>query len=103
LNRAASAYRIRLAPGVIVEPIGDAWAAFSELKGSTHLLNAECAAILECLASDRRLTVQDICAALFPDEPEASHDFVRSVHFGLETLVDAGLAIQCEALPLAVR
>jgi hypothetical protein len=82
------------APGAICEPIGDSWAAFGELKGSTLLLNTECAAILECLSSDRQLTVQEIFTALFPGDVDPSPELADAVRFGLETLVDAGLAIR---------
>jgi hypothetical protein len=39
------------APGVRIEPVGGAWAAFSPLSGETLLLNDEAAAILEVLTS----------------------------------------------------
>ena len=38
-------------PGVVLEPLGDTWVAFSPLSGETHLLNDTSAAILECLAA----------------------------------------------------
>jgi hypothetical protein len=90
------------APGVIVEPVGNLWAAFGELKGSTHLLNIECAAILECLTSDRLVTAAEVFTALFPADPEEGQELVHRVVLGLETLVDAGLAIRSQPAPANV-
>ena len=36
-------------PGVLIEPVGDMWAAFCPASGETVVLNDECAAILEIL------------------------------------------------------
>jgi hypothetical protein len=39
----------RLVDGVLIEPLGDVWGAFSPASGDTALLNTECAALLEVL------------------------------------------------------
>lgn len=39
----------RLADGVLIEPLGEVWAAYSPASGETAMLNDEAAAILETL------------------------------------------------------
>ena len=53
-------------PAVLVESVGDVWAAFSPASGETILLNVESAAILEVLA-DRPCDTSAVCAALATD------------------------------------
>jgi PqqD family protein of HPr-rel-A system len=66
--------------GVLVEPLGDIWVAFSPLSGETALVNTESAALLEILASgpapeeqlyqaladDTGLTAPQVAAAIAP-------------------------------------
>lgn len=41
--------RYQAVPGLRIEPVGDAWAAFSPASGETHLLNDESASLVEWL------------------------------------------------------
>jgi PqqD family protein of HPr-rel-A system len=52
--------------GVLVEPVGAHWAAFSPVSGETHLLNDEAAAILEIL-DGRTLTDDALIDAIAAD------------------------------------
>jgi PqqD family protein of HPr-rel-A system len=58
--------RIRLAPGVRLEGLGDGWYAFSAVSGETHQINPEAAAMLEWLAAGP-MTESALCEALASD------------------------------------
>lgn len=53
----------RIAPGVVMEALGESWAVFSPASGETLLLNAEAAAVLEVLQDGARDSGQ-VCAVL---------------------------------------
>jgi hypothetical protein len=72
------------ADGVLIEPLGHLWAAFSPLSGETTLLNDESAAILEMLESGDSDT-SGICAALAEDSG------LDAVTGGWPRLLEAGL------------
>jgi PqqD family protein of HPr-rel-A system len=78
------------ADGVLVEPIGHLWAAFSPLSGETTLLNDESAAILEVLESGE-CTTSDVCAALAQDSGVEARHFADAVADGWARLLEAGL------------
>jgi PqqD family protein of HPr-rel-A system len=76
--------------GVLVEPIGHVWAAFSPSSGETTLLNDESAAILEVLESGASDTTS-ICAALAQDSGLDSQSFIAAIAGGWPRLLEAGL------------
>lgn len=80
----------RRVDGVVVEPIGHLWAAFSPLSGETTLLNDESAAILEILDT-RSTDTLGVCAALAEDCGLDARQFVDAVEAGWPRLVEAGL------------
>jgi PqqD family protein of HPr-rel-A system len=81
------------ADGVLVEPMGHLWAAFSPLSGETTLLNDECAAILEVLESGGNDT-SGVCTALAEDGGHDAQQFAAAVADGWRRLLDAGLVIR---------
>jgi hypothetical protein len=78
------------ADGVLIEPLGHLWAAFSPLSRETTLLNDESAAILEVLESGASDT-SGICAVLAQDSGLESQSFVAAVAGGWPRLLEAGL------------
>lgn len=81
------------AAGVLVEPVGHLWAAFSQLSGETTLLNDESAAILEVLELGGSDT-SGVCAALAEDSGLAAQQLVAAVEGGWPRLLEAGLVIR---------
>jgi PqqD family protein of HPr-rel-A system len=78
------------ADGVLVEPLGHLWAAFSPSSGETTLLNDESAAILEVLEAGDRDT-SGVCAALAEDSGLDAEHFAGAVAAGWARLLEAGL------------
>lgn len=78
------------ADGVLVEPMGHLWAAFSPLSGETTLLNDESAAILEVLELGAHDT-PGVCAALAEDGGRDALHFAAAVTGGWPRLIEAGL------------
>ncbi len=54
-------------PGLLLEALGDGWAAFSPLAGSSHVLNDSGAAILEVLADTGPSPAAAVSAAIAVD------------------------------------
>lgn len=85
--------------GIVVEPVGDIWAAFSPASGETILLNNESAAILEVLA-DGPATTQLVAEQLARDIGEqagALHDLVDGCW---TTLIENGLVQKLPDRPI---
>lgn len=78
------------ADGVLIEPLGHLWAAFSPSSGETTLLNDESAAILEVLESGSSDT-SGVCVALAEDSGLDAQRFVAAVSGGWLRLLEAGL------------
>ena len=76
--------------GVLVEPVGHLWAAFSPATGETTLLNDECASILEVLEFGPADT-QSICSGLSSDSGLASSELIELLEGSWPQLIDAGL------------
>lgn len=76
--------------GVLVEPMGHLWAAFSPATGETTLLNDESASILEVLES-RALETAPICALLAADSGLPADSLVDIVVASWPRLMEAGL------------
>ena len=77
-------------PGVLVEPIGHLWAAFSPVTGETSLLNDESAAILEVL-DERASTSAEVCSALAADSGLATDELLPAITESWQLLVEGGL------------
>ena len=79
--------------GVLVEPVGHLWAAFSPATGETALLNDESASILEVLESGASGTCA-ICATLAMDSGLAAEDLEATIESCWPRLIEAGLVHQ---------
>ncbi len=84
-------------PGTVVEPVGDTWVAFSGSRGTTHLLNDESAAILECLPAGAALRAEEIAGMLAEDAGVDRSVMDPIVAVGLDLLIDAGLVFSSQA------
>ncbi len=76
--------------GILVEPVGHLWAAFSPVTGETVLLNDESASILEILELEPADT-KHICAVLSSDSGNAADDLFDLVEGSWAQLIEAGL------------
>ena len=76
--------------GVLVEPAGHLWAAFSPVTGDTTLINDESAAILEILELGPAGT-DSVCANLAADSGLPVESLVDLVQSGWSQLIEAGL------------
>jgi len=76
--------------GILVEPVGHLWAAFSPATGETALLNDESASILEVLEIDSADT-KAVCAVLSSDSGIAPDELCALVDGSWQQLTDAGL------------
>ena len=76
--------------GVLIEPMGAVWAAFSPSSGETSLLNDESAAILELLEHGGA-TTNEVCSKLTADVGLATSDLLCAVEDSWGHLIDAGL------------
>lgn len=87
-----------LIPGVLIEPLGEQWAAFSPASGESHLLNDTSAAVVELLSCERPLTEEQACAALADTLGTLSAEEETHVISALQSFIAAGLA-RTESLP----
>lgn len=76
--------------GVLVEPIGQSWVAFSPASGDTTLLNDESAAMLEVLGLDCMDTA-DVATQLAEDAGIAASRFAPALDSHWARLIDCGL------------
>lgn len=76
--------------GILVEPIGHLWAAFSPVTGETALLNDESASILEVLELAPADTT-GVCALLSLDSGIAPGELLELVKTSWTQLIEAGL------------
>ena len=83
-------YVVRV-PGVALEPLGGAWAAFSPLSGETHLLNDSSAAMLECLSEERPMHVDMLCAELAALSGMTAEAVAEACATSWSSLVQAGV------------
>ena len=81
-----------LVHGVLVEPLGEHWAAFSPASGESHLINNTSAAIVEMLSCEMPLTLAQACAALATDVGTLQPDAEAFVGEALRSFITAGLA-----------
>lgn len=83
------------AAGLLVEPLGDAWVAFSPLSGETMFLNDPSAAIVEVL-SEAPADMHAVCAALAHDAEASLQQVSDVIGQSWAQLVEGGLIV---ALP----
>ena len=82
--------RAHLVVGVVIEALGDCWAAHSSAAGRTSILNAESASVLEILQSGPR-DLDDVAAEL-ASEIGVSADDLKNILAPLwRELINAGL------------
>lgn len=79
------------APGVLFEPLGSVWGAYSALSGETHLLNDESVAIVEVLSVDQALSAGAVCELLALDCGLTHADVEQAIGPAWEQLIEAGL------------
>jgi hypothetical protein len=92
----------RRAPGVLVEPLGPVWAAFSAFSGETLVLNDESAAILEVLEAGSATSCQ-VTLTLATDSGVAESEIAPLVQTAWQALVDGGLVLPESAVSENVR
>lgn len=76
---------------MLIEDLGDSWAAFSPASGGSHLLNDSSAAIIEVLSSARTMSEAAICAALALETDQTPADIEPAVRAHWDELIRAGL------------
>lgn len=84
--------------GVLVEPIGHLWAAYSPASRETILLNDESAAMLEILEAGPATTAE-ICETLASDSGLAAETLLDTVESSWPRLVEAGLVRKVNDAP----
>ncbi len=89
-----------LVSGVLVEPLGDHWAAFSPASGESHLINDTSAALLEALAGQSPSTLGQACEALAGDLGALPAEVDGLVREAFDTFLPAGL-VRAVTLPAA--
>lgn len=85
--------RFGRAPGLLVEPLGEGWAAFSPLSGETMLINDESAAIIEVLEVTPG-SIESVCARLAADLGETWESLLPRIEPHWSQLVEAGLVVE---------
>jgi PqqD family protein of HPr-rel-A system len=79
------------APGVLIEDVDGAYAAFSALSGETHLLNEECVAVIELLDEDHALDAGTLCRLLSGQAGVPIAEIDQAVEGAWERLIEGGL------------
>ena len=82
--------RYRLADGVTIEPLDNAWATYSAVSGETLLLNTEAASILELLG-DGPSDDAAVAATLAADTGTDLAEMKEKLRQALDRLLSAGL------------
>jgi PqqD family protein of HPr-rel-A system len=76
--------------GLLIEPLGHLWAAFSPATGDTTLLNDEAVSILEVL-SKGPATTPSVCEQLASDSGLSAESLSELVEGCWRLLIEAGL------------
>jgi hypothetical protein len=76
--------------GVLIEPMGHVWAAFSPATGETSLLNDETVSILEVLSLETA-TTEVVCTSLSADTGLGVDVLMQTVEASWPRLIEAGL------------
>jgi hypothetical protein len=85
--------------GIVVQPVGELWAAFSPVSSETILLNNECAAVLEVLAEGPAST-QQVAEHLALDTGDEASELRDLVAACWNTLIDNGLVQKLPNAPI---
>lgn len=83
--------------GVLLEPVGHLWAAFSPATGETALLNDETASILEVLEEGRSESTASLCTTLATDSGIQADELAVVVEACWPRLIEAGLVEEAKA------
>lgn len=84
--------RYALNTGVLVEPVGHLWAAFTPASGESSLLNDECAAILEVLQAGAANSAE-VCRLIEPGDESTSVGMQEVIEGCWPRLVDVGAVV----------
>lgn len=76
---------------MLLEPLGDAWAAFSPLSGTTHVLNDSGAAVLEVLAELGPVPPAQVAAVIAAQVELPVPQIASALDATWRDLIDAGL------------
>lgn len=79
------------APGVLMAPVGDGWAAFSSLSGETHVLNEESVAIVDLLDCAQPRSSIELSRALADECGVPVPEIESTLAAAWGTLIEAGL------------
>ena len=82
-----SGLRVERVPEVLLEAVGDGWAAYSPVAGSTHLLNDSGAAVLDILADNGDMDAYQVASVMAQDlglPPEDIHQTLQPLWAELE-------------------
>jgi PqqD family protein of HPr-rel-A system len=82
--------RFERVDGILLEPLGEIWAAYSPASGETTLLNNESAALLEVLSAGP-VDEAAVCAALAEDCDLPAAELAVMVGCHWSRLIEAGL------------
>jgi PqqD family protein of HPr-rel-A system len=85
-----------LVAGVLVEPLGDVWVAYSPASGETAMLNNECAAMLEVLREAPRDSAS-VGATLCEDCGVPAEQLLPMLEAHWQLLVGGGFVRRCES------
>lgn len=88
--------------GVLVEPIGHLWAAYSPATGETTLLNDEAASVIEVLSAGPGST-ESVCGCLAGDSGVDADALVEIVNACWPRLIQAGLVHERRNHGIAVQ
>jgi hypothetical protein len=88
--------RYCLIAGVLVEPLGDVWAAYSPASGETAMLNTECAAMLEVLREAPRDSVS-VGTRLSEDCGVPAAELLPVLDAHWQQLIAGGFVRRCES------
>lgn len=83
-------------PGARLEACGPLWVAYSPASGQTHVLNDECAAVLEWLLTERRPADSALLAEAFhADTGVDTRTLTQTLNLAWVPLRVAGLVRRC--------
>jgi PqqD family protein of HPr-rel-A system len=87
---------------ILIEAVGEMWAAFSPASGETQLLNDEAAAILEVL-SDAPRSMQDVASVMALESALPPHTLMPLLEDAAIELEAAGLIWSAATLEAGIR
>jgi PqqD family protein of HPr-rel-A system len=88
-----------LSPGVLLEPLGSVWVAFSPASGETHVLNESGAALIQALDASGPRSAQDVIEHLARDAGMAQAEVEGLLALTWSQYLEAGLIRREDASP----